>query len=73
MTSRNTVECKADVCVADPAARNLHDNIVRARAECGEFAGPQRCLRGRQLESICSLHAHKSRPLPVNFHKPYKL
>ncbi len=38
MASWNTVECKTDVRVADTAARNLHDNLIWAGVEDGEFA-----------------------------------
>ena len=38
MASRNTVERKADVRVADAAARNLHDHLIWARVKGGEFA-----------------------------------
>jgi len=58
MASWNTVEGKADVRVADAAARNLHDNLIRAGAEYREFARPQRRLGSHQLESICALHTH---------------
>jgi hypothetical protein len=47
MASRNTVECKADVRVADAAARNLHDHLIRAWVEGGEFARLYRRVCGR--------------------------
>ena len=47
MASRNTVECKADVRVADAAARNLHDNLIWAWVEGREFARLQTRVCGR--------------------------
>jgi hypothetical protein len=53
----NAVECKAHVCVADAAARNCHDDIARAGVKRRELGWLQRCLRGDQLESVCTLDA----------------
>ena len=47
MASRNTVERKADVRVADTATRNLHDNLIWTGVKGGEFARLHRRVCGR--------------------------
>lgn len=73
MTRRDTVIGEPDIRVADPATRNLHDDIVRTGAEGGELAGLQSCVWGRQLKSVRSTHTRHCGPLRLNSRKLNKL
>lgn len=47
MASGHAIKRKTDVRVTDTAARDLHDDLIRAGAEGGELANVQRLIGGR--------------------------
>ena len=73
MTRRHTVVGEADIRVADAAARNLNDDIVRTGGEGGEFAGLQSRVWGLQLKSIPFTHTRHGGPLRLNSRKLNKV
>ncbi len=69
MASRNTVERKADVRVADTATRNLHDNLIWTGVKGGEFARLYRRVCGRQVKPVASSHACHDGPQQLTSRK----
>jgi hypothetical protein len=63
---RYSVECKTDIRMAEAAARNLYDNVVRAGVESRELKTSQTCTWSRELEPVCALNARNRGPLRVD-------
>ena len=57
MTRSDIAVSEGDIRVADAAACDLYNHLVRAGIQCGEIAKLQSNSRSRELESMCPSYA----------------